>query len=101
VPGGVFAVLEAGIIPTSYLASDLTAGNTYEFTVESRNSYGYSVVSESISMLCAFIPEAPTTVATTNQNDQVKISWSYPVSNGSPITSYKIFVGESDFTTYT
>ena len=83
------------------MASDINAGSTYEFTIEARNSYGYSVESDSLSLLCAFVPEPPETVTTSNDDAQVKVSWTYPVSNGSPITGYKIFIGESDFTTYT
>jgi hypothetical protein len=52
-------------------------------------------------MLCAFIAEPPATVQTTNFEDQVVINWSDPVTNGSPITSYKIYIRESDFATFT
>lgn len=45
-----------------------------------------------IQLLCAFIPDPPLTVTTENENDLVKISWAYPVANGSPITAYKIFL---------
>jgi len=43
-------------------------------------------------MLCAYIPEPPSTVTTANSADKVVISWSTPVTNGSPITSYQIFI---------
>jgi hypothetical protein len=47
-----------------YLATSLTAGVTYEFKVKSRNQYDYSESSNTISLLCAFIPETPTDVLT-------------------------------------
>lgn len=84
----------------SYLATDLNAGSTYEFTVEARNSYGFSIESDLLSLLCAFKPEAPTEVTTLNENELVKVTWTYPVANGSPITAYKIFFLESDGFTF-
>jgi len=74
---------------------------TYSFKVESRNSYGYSAYSDSITLLCAFKPDAPITIVTTNTADKVMISWSSPVTNGSPITSYKIFIQQHSSMTFT
>ncbi len=67
--GGSFSILASGVIPTTYTATSLTAGVTYQFKVESRNSYGYSDYSTAITMLCAYIPEPPTTVTTSNSAD--------------------------------
>jgi hypothetical protein len=67
--GGSYSVLASGLTDASYTATGLTAGTTYEFTVEAQTSYGYSSPSSSISLLCAFTPEAPTTVSTSNTND--------------------------------
>ena len=50
---------------TDYLVTGLTYGNTYEFKVEARNEYGYSVYSETLILLCAAIPAVPTSVVTT------------------------------------
>ena len=94
VQGQAFQVLESAVTATSYLATGLTAGSTYEFKVEAKNSYGYSVFSNTLTLLCAFVPEPPTTVSSANTNDLVTITWSEPVTNGSPITAYKIFVEE-------
>lgn len=99
--GGVYSVLADGILDTSYTVTDLSAGSTYEFTVEARNSYSYSPVSDELALLCAFISEPPATVTTSNVNDLVKLSWAYPVTNGSPITGYRFFIRESDVLTYT
>jgi hypothetical protein len=99
--GGTYSVLASAIANTHYTAIGLTAGTTYVFTVESRNSYGYSVVSEEITMLCAFIPEPPLTVATSNLGDQIVLDWIEPVTNGSPITAYRVYVRESDYATFT
>jgi hypothetical protein len=79
----------------------LTAGTTYEFKIESQNSYGYSTYSDVITMLCAFIADPPVIVLTVNGYDSVLILWSEPITNGSPITAYRIYIRESDLTTFT
>lgn len=99
--GGAFSVLESGITGTTYTAITLTVGTTYEFKIESRNSYGFSNYSDVVKQLCAFIAEPPLMVTTANFNDIVTISWSEPVSNGSPITAYRIYVQENGSTTFT
>ena len=76
------------------MATGLTAGTIYEFTIESRNDYGYSALSETLTLLCAFVPDPPATVASANTNELVTITWSDPVTNGSPVTAYKILVEE-------
>jgi hypothetical protein len=43
--GGAYAILADGLTSAEYLATELTPGVTYEFKVESRNSYGYSAYS--------------------------------------------------------
>jgi len=78
----------------SYLFTGLTAGLIYSFKVESRNSYDFSTYSEPITLLCAFKPEPPPIVLTTNSGDKVIVSWATPNSNGSPVTSYKILIRE-------
>ena len=89
-------MLASGVTDTAYLATDLTFGVTYEFKIESRNSYGYSANSETITLLCAFKPDPPTTLSTANTDEFVTISWNDPIANGSPITAYKIYIRQSD-----
>ena len=90
--GEAFSVIASGVTDPAYLATDLTFGVTYDFKIEARTAYGYSSFSESISLLCAFVPEPPSTVITANTNEDVTIAWSEPVANGSPITAYKVSV---------
>ncbi len=89
-------MLASNIASSSYTAVELIAGVTYQFRVESRNSYGYSAYSSSISLLCAYKPDPPLTVTTANSNNQVTITWTTPVTNGSPITSFKIYIRNID-----
>jgi hypothetical protein len=96
--GQSYSVAATGVSSTSYTVTGLTAGKTYELKVEARNSYGYSASSSVLTLLCAFIPDSPTTITTTNVNDKVSVTWSEPVANGSPITALKIFIRRKDLT---
>lgn len=42
-----------------YTATGLSSGLIYQFRVYARNSVGYGVVSESVSILTAVIPDTP------------------------------------------
>lgn len=52
-------------------------------------------------LLSAYIPLIPTSVSTAIQDNTVKIAWELPSTNGSPITSYEVYIQESGTTTYT
>lgn len=51
--------------------------------------------------MCATLPEIPESVITAIEGDQVKISWTLPLDNGSPITQYKVFIKEIDSGVFT
>ena len=51
-----FTVLASGVISLSYTIMPLNQGLTYQFKVEARNSYGFSVYSNVISILTAQVP---------------------------------------------
>lgn len=86
---------------TTLLVTDLTAGNYYEFKVEARNIYGYSDLSNTLTLLCAYIPEAPINVLTVIDGTNVKVSWDLVTQNGSPITAYNVYVKEIPTGTFT
>ena len=94
-------MLASGLVTPEYLATGLTFGITYEFKVESRNSYSYSPYSETLTLLCAFKPDPPLVITTTNSNDLVTVNWDDPIANGYEIHEYRFFFLESDGTTYT
>ena len=96
-----FSILATGVTSPEYVATGLTFGLTYEFKVQARNSYSYSLDSDVLALLCAFKPEAPLTVTTSNQGSQVSVTWDEPVNNGYVVDSYRFFVRESDGTTFT
>ena len=47
------------MVNPGYKAENLITGVTYKFKIEARNSYGYSVFSDVLNILCASKPEAP------------------------------------------
>jgi len=61
---GNFAVLATGVVSTLYTVTSLTSGVTYQFKIEARNSYGFSVYSDILTLLCAYKPEAPSAPTT-------------------------------------
>jgi hypothetical protein len=61
-----YMIRASGVTSTQYTATGLTPGLTYKFTVEARNSYGYSAVSEEKSILCATLPSVPSAPASAN-----------------------------------
>jgi len=65
--------------------------------------YGFSFKSLEVSILAAQIPAVPATPVTTwyRESDEVVVSWVAPDNGGSPITSYTIYIRQSDGTTYT
>lgn len=79
----------------------LTAGITYEFKVQARNQFDLSDDSDTLSLLCAIKPEVPTNILTEIDGTTMKVSWSLPTDNGSPITIYKVYILEIGTTTYT
>lgn len=88
-------------VPKAYTATSLTFGLYYTFEVEARNNYGYSAKSEPLVMLCAWKPEKPDPPVTYVVGNMVYVDWEAPILNGVPITGYRIYVIESDGTTYT
>jgi hypothetical protein len=94
---GVYQVI-AATTDNVFTINALTSGVTYNFKVQSRNDYGTSDYSEVISLLCAFVPDAPTQPDSYVQDDQVILTWTDPGSNGSPITGYKIYFLSGDGT---
>ena len=58
-------------------------------------------MSDPITIICAVGPSQPPAPSTAVSVNNVVISWSAPVTNnGSPITSYKVYIEESDGLSY-
>ena len=89
---GVHVVTASSLLTKQYTARSLSLGVNYIFTVEARNSYGYSNLSEALTLLCAIKPSAPTNVLTTNVGPDALVTWTPGSANGSPITAYRIYI---------
>ena len=61
--GNTFSVIASGITVLNYNATSLTEGSTYQFKVEARNAYGFSIFSNIVSILAAQVPDQPTQVS--------------------------------------
>ena len=75
-----------------FLVPNLAAGTSYTFKVRARNEFGFGDFSQEVLILCAFAPEPPATVTTTNSNSDIVIAWSEPVLNGLLITQYTVLI---------
>jgi hypothetical protein len=90
---GVFSVFSSNIIGRAYTATDLISGQMYQFKVKSRNSFGLSLqYSNTVTLLCAYVPTEPAAPVTLVIQDYVQIDWDAPYSGGSPITGYKVYI---------
>ena len=80
----------------SYTATSLNQGMTYQFKVETRNEYGFSVYSNTVSILTAQVPAQPSAPTTLWSPDNVIVSWTAPDDGGSPITGYIVKIKQND-----
>jgi hypothetical protein len=56
---GVYKVLAAEVYTTSYTMTLATQGTSYRFKVEAKNSVGFSLYSNEITVLAAQAPNQP------------------------------------------
>lgn len=73
----------------------MTSGLTYQFQIEAQNAMGYSLLSDSLTILSAEVPAAPVAPVTTISTNTVILDWVAPNDNGSPITAYTVLVKDS------
>ena len=97
---GSYQVLASGVTSTSYTATSLNSGTTYSFKIEARNSYGFSALSNTLSLYCGYIPATPTAPTTSVSGNMAVITWSAPAANGATITSYQIYIQVHGTTSY-
>ena len=65
-----------------------------------RNAYGSGQYSSEITILSAQVPETPDPPTTAISGSYVIIDWNAPVSGGSSISSYTVYIMTSDLVTY-
>lgn len=74
---------------------NLIDGENYQFKVQARNTVGYSLDSEVITIRAARIPDAPVNLVndlSVTTDERIKITWSdVPYDGGSPVIDYDIY----------
>jgi hypothetical protein len=71
----------------------LAAGQRYNITIRSKNSLGSSEAVPFDSVTLASAPSAPTSVtASVSGQTSVRVAWTAPSDNGSPIDFYKVYL---------
>lgn len=97
---GAYQTLETGVVTQTYTAISLTPGVVYGFKIQARNSFGYSALSDGVLVMAAKVPVKPAAPTTTFNRETVQIDWIEPDSGGSAILGYRIYIRESDESTY-
>jgi titin len=92
-------VVESGSITTySITLADhgISAGESYGIRVSALNDVGESQASDSVHIIAAQVPDAPTNLITSAASDvSVTIEWQDPsYDGGSPVTDYKVYWNE-------
>jgi hypothetical protein len=100
-----FVELESSVTTQFYLTSvTLSAGTTYAFKVQARNTVGFSSDSSELSVLAAHLPDTPVSLANdagSTTGYQVGLSWSDGAYNGgSAVIDYQVSFTEASSGTY-
>jgi hypothetical protein len=82
---GTYVQAASGVTTTSYTKTSLTAGATYNFKVQARNTIGIGLLTSAFSIVAATVPSDPTALTRDNANTsktQVAFSWTAPSETG-------------------
>lgn len=84
--------MDEGLLTKSYQTSiSLAPGAVYTFTVEARNSVGYSLPSAYLEILCAQVPDQiDPPITFTLLPGVITVQWDLPWNGGTTITSYTV-----------
>ncbi len=88
---GPLAPLTTTSTPT-FTDSSVVLGSSYRYVVTATNSAGASPASNTVSLTPTTVPGAAVLTGVAGKGT-VRLSWTTPASNGSPITSYTILRG--------
>lgn len=75
---------------TTYTASSLTGGTTYQFQVRARNVYGYGDFSTPVTVTAIDKPGKMPTPTVTISGTNVVVAWTLPNIHSSAISEYDI-----------
>lgn len=96
-----YFVLATGLSSPTFTAYGRIPDAIYTFKIQSRNLIGFSPFSSEVVIRAAArpsTPAAPTTLVTSNTS--VTIVWTAPDNGGSVITSYTVWIQQSDSITF-
>ena len=71
-------------------STGLSGGQTYQYRVYAQNKYGFGPVSDVLSAVPAEAPAAPAAPLSTQTSVYVKVAWTAPADNFSPIDAYEV-----------
>lgn len=74
----------------TYVFTQLTKGNSYQFKYRVRNIYGWSAYSDELEQIAARIPDTPLAPQTQNTQTSVTIMWIAPYNGGTIITNFVV-----------
>jgi hypothetical protein len=86
------------VLDSTYTLTGVTAGSTYNFKYRASNIYGFGPFSSISSIVAASLPDKPSNVITTINGLNVRVGWSMPFSQGSPITQFTVQIKQKDGT---
>ena len=73
------------ITATTYTKTGLTAGVSYQFKVQSHNSYGLSAQSTALAVVASSVPDTPlnfANIASLTTASQIGLNWTPGLSDG-------------------
>ena len=78
----------------SYTVVGLLSPVPYKFRLQSKNIYGFSPISDEVTIFTTDVPHIMDPVVTEYEGDDVKLTWAEPSTGGHPILDYtvKLFI---------
>ncbi|UCD92566.1 MAG: right-handed parallel beta-helix repeat-containing protein [Methanobacteriota archaeon] len=93
-PGGETLLTTVGNV-LNHTDTGLTNGITYFYQVAAVNSIGEGPRSSEANATPSYLPSSPEKIQTSPANQEVKLDWNPPSSNGgSSVTNYRIYRGD-------
>jgi hypothetical protein len=80
---------------STFQTTAVTAGTSYELKVRALNLMGWGSFSDEFVIVTAKVPEKPNAPSTQIQVNNVRIAWTDPHLNSSPVQAYRVFVQNS------
>jgi hypothetical protein len=91
---GATPINSVPITGTTYMATGLSNGTTYYFTVKAINVIGHSPASNETSATPVTVPDAPIGLTATAHPGNIALAWTAPTNTGgSAIENYQVFRG--------